>query len=112
MNNPDRIRAFAMRCDGASWEEIGEALHYTWGAVRHDLFSVVQRGGRSPNILDPRIRAYVVSNCNGSVNAFAAQLGVCQSHLSRVLARTARAGEALRNKVLDATGIDLDDGEA
>ena len=105
MNRQDRIRAFSMRCEGMTWAQIGAALNYDSQTVAKDLRSVLDRQPRVPAILYPRLKGYVRENCQGSVGAFAGQLGVSPYRLRRVLVHGDPPSERLRGKLLAATGL-------
>ena len=41
MDQQDQIKAFALRCQGKTWAEIGEELHYDEQTVSKSLRSVI-----------------------------------------------------------------------
>ena len=46
MDQQDQIRAFALRCQGKTWAEIGEELHYDEQTISKSLRSVINRRPR------------------------------------------------------------------
>lgn len=105
LNKEDRIRAFALRCDGASWDEIGKALHYTGTNVAQDIQCVVSRGGRVPKIIYPEIKRYIIDNCGGSIEKFAASIHSSASTIRPILVHGEEPGRHVRKKIYDATGF-------
>ncbi len=105
MTRDERIRAFSMRCDGKSWEQIAAALHRDPRGVARDLQSVLQRPTRHPTIRYPAIRDHVEMNHSGSVEAFAHSMGVSPYRLRRVIIHGDTPSPALKDKLIRATGL-------
>ncbi len=104
MTASERIRAFSLRCSGATWEEIGEILHYDARTVARDLQSVLNKRPRSPAILYPAIRQYVRARYAGSIEAFARDIHVSPHRLRRALLE-GDAPESMRQKIVEALGL-------
>lgn len=75
MTNTERVRAFAMRLNGANWEKIGHELGYSGNSVRDDLFRCIRLPPRQPNVIYPVIRDYIAANYGGVVRKFALDIG-------------------------------------
>jgi len=100
LTRDERIRAFALRCDGATWEQIGRELHYEPNTVRTDLLNVVKRGSRIPAVLYPAVRRYLLRRHSGSINAFAKDLHVNPHELRKVIVYGAPPGKTLKKKLI------------
>lgn len=105
MNNEDRKKAFAMRLNGATYEEIAEALHYDPGTVARDLKLVLERKARQPKIMYPAILDYVQRHCSGSIEVFARRMGVSPHRLRLVLVHGAMPSEHMLTKVSEQMGM-------
>ena len=97
MTRDERTTAFALRQDGATWEEIGEELGYDSSTVRKDLLSAIQC--RPPGIIYPAAERLVVAQYNGSINEFARHLRVSPHRLRQVLLHGAKPSESLLDKI-------------
>lgn len=66
MTKQELLRAFEMRVDGLSYEQIGEALHYDAGGISDALYRVVNKtcvyGRTMRRIVYPEIAAYCKAN--------------------------------------------------
>ena len=105
MNRQDRVRAFSMRCDGMTWAQIGAALNYDPQTIAKDLHAVLEKRPRALRIRYPTIRNHILTQCCGSVEIFAGELGVSPYRLRRVLVYGDAPSETLRQKILTATGL-------
>ncbi len=104
MTTPERIRAFSLRCSGATWEEIGAVLHYDPRTVARDLRGVLEKHPKQPAILYPAIRQYIRARFAGSIESFAREIHVSPHRLRRALLE-GDAPEGLRRKIVAALGI-------
>lgn len=105
MNKSDRIRAFAMRCDGSTWEQIGQAMSYDGQSVAKDLHTVLKKAPRRPAIRYPALANYVLTHCGGSIEVFARGMHVSPHRLRRVLVHGDEPSGSLCQKLLEATGL-------
>ena len=106
MEQEERIKAFTLRCEGKTWAQIGEILHYDEQTVSKDLHGVIKRlPKRRAGIRYPRLREYVKQQCNGSITVFAGQMGVSPYHLRRVLVHGDKASPKLSSKIQAATEL-------
>ena len=105
MEQEERVKAFTLRCEGKTWAQIGEILHYDEKTVSKELQAVLQKQPHRPAIRYPKLKEYVHRRCNGSIVVFARQMGVSPYHLRRVLVYGHQAGPKLRTKIQLATGL-------
>lgn len=105
MNQEERVKAFVLRCEGKTWAEIGEVLHYDEKTVSRSLRTIVNERVKRPSVRDPRLRRYIEKEYDGSITKFAGQIGVSPYHLRQVLIHGDRAGAKLRKKIQDATNL-------
>lgn len=105
MTKADRIRAFSLRCDGMTWEQIGQIMNYDPQTIAKDLHSVLEKMPRVPDLKSAALKAFLLQNCSGSVEKFAAMLGVSPYRLRRVIVYGDAPGKNLRCKILEATGL-------
>ncbi len=105
MNRDDRIRAFSLRCDGMTWEEIGQVMHYDGQSVAKDLRSVLEKRPRIPDVRSPAVRDYLVRECSGSLPELAARMGVSPYRLRRVLVYGDQPTQHMRVKLLAVTNL-------
>lgn len=105
MNKSDRMRAFSMRCDGMTWEQIGGAMNYDARAISRDLQSVMEKPPRMPAILYPAVKEFVRQRCFGSIEVFANIMRVSPHRLRRVLVHGDKPTEALIQKIAESTGL-------
>lgn len=104
MTTAERIRAFSLRCSGATWEEIGAILHYDGRTVARDLRSVLEKHPKQPAILYPAIRQHIRARYAGSIEGFARDLHVSPHRLRRALLE-GDAPESMRQKIVEALGL-------
>lgn len=105
MTNPDRRTAFALRLEGKSWEEIGQALGYCGSTVYADLTACIRQTPRQPNICYPALRAYVAEHCEGSVLRFSAACGVRVNTLYPLFSGKTAPRQPVIDAILRATGL-------
>lgn len=67
MTRKERMRAFNMRLDGATWSQIDAALGYETGATHIDMKNVLFGRFRNPNIVYPVLKRWVMRHCEGSI---------------------------------------------
>lgn len=99
MTKDERMRAFALRCEGATWEEIGEILHYTGNAVCQDIHRIVDRKPSLPKIVYPNIYKAMCKNYGGSISQLADAMHVSPHRLRRVLLGDDAPTENLKAKL-------------
>lgn len=105
MNKADRVRAFSMRCDGMTWEEIGRTMNYDGQSVAKDLRSVLEKRPHIPDVRSPAVKEVLLRECSGSLSVLAARMEVSPYRLRRVLVYGDTPSAAMRKKLLDATGL-------
>ena len=105
MNQQDQIRAFALRCQGMTWAQIGQVMHYDEQTISKSLHSVIGRRPRQPKVRYPRLQRYVNTHFGGSVQAFARAIEASPHRLRRVVVYGEHPGPALLHKLQSATGL-------
>lgn len=105
MNKDDRMRAFAMRCEGKTWVQIAEALNYDETTVRDDLHAVLERQKHCPRIIYPALAKYICRNHDGSIERFAVSMQASPHRLRSVLVYGEFPSESLINKITTITGM-------
>jgi len=105
MNKNDRMRAFSLRCDGCTWDEISKVLGYESSTIARDIHSVIEKGVHTPQIIYPKLLAFVLMKCDGSIENFARQLGVHPHRLRRVLVYGDQPSERMINIVTEYTKL-------
>ena len=76
MTNTERRRAFALRLDGQSWEEIGGTLGYAGNTVYQDLRDCLACRPRRIRTVYPALGRIITERYGGSVRAFSLDCGV------------------------------------
>jgi len=105
LTKTERMLAFSMRCDGHSYGEIAEVLHYDQRTIAKDLHAVLEKEAKVPPILFPALREYVRDKCEGSIETFAGQMRVSPHRLRRVLVHGDAPSEHLLNKITEITNL-------
>ena len=99
MDQEMRMKAFALRCRGMTWAEIGECLNYDERAIDRELHAVIEKQDRRLRIRYPRLRVYVQDECGGSIRVFAERMQVSPYRLRQVLLHGVSPGTKLRRKI-------------
>lgn len=85
MTDLERKRAFALRLQGNSWAEIGQALSYSESTVRQDMERCLRGTNRCVQTVYPALRSCIRRDFGGSVRAFARACGLPPRVLYAVL---------------------------
>ena len=104
MTAHERIRAFALRCNGATWEEIAEIMHYDAHTISRDLRNVLEKRPHEPPILYPLIRRHVRREYAGSSERMAHAMHVSPHRLRQALLY-GDAPDVLREKIMRELGL-------
>ena len=104
MTRDERLRAFALREAGASYEEIGEALNYDAQTVAKDLKRALEFQ-RVTKIVYTAVAEYAEKECGGSVERLAHALGVSPHRLRQVLYYGKQPTQKLALKLSAALGL-------
>lgn len=104
MTKDERIRAFAMRLEGAMWEDISEIIGYSPSTVREDLLDCIKRVPKQPNIPWPGLREYVNTHCQGNVKVLALTVGIKPSTMYSFCS-TGKISEWAESCICKATGM-------
>lgn len=99
MDQEMRMKAFALRCRGMTWAEIGESLNYDERAIDRELHAVIEKQDRRLRIRYPRLRVYVQDECGGSIRVFAERMKVSPYRLRQVLLHGVPPGAKLKSKI-------------
>jgi hypothetical protein len=105
MNKEDRMKAFALRCDGFTWAQIAERLNYDETTVRDDLHTVLDKQKKCPRIIYPALAKYICQNHAGSIERFAISLQASPHRLRLVLVCGEFPSESLITKITTTTGM-------
>lgn len=104
MRTQDRLRAFELRANGLTWEEIGERLNYDGSTVSKDVHRVVNDGPRLVPLPQP-LADYMDAYCGGKLNVLAHQLEISPTWLRKVFRGQAKPSPALRERLARLTGL-------
>lgn len=104
MTRAERLRAFALREAGASYEEIGAEMNYDAQTVAKDLKRVLDKQ-RVTKIVYPAVASYVAKECDGSAEQLAHLLGVSPHRLRQVLYYGKPPTQKLALKLSAALGL-------
>ena len=105
MDQQDQIRAFTLRCQGMTWTQIGQVMHYDEQTISKSLHAVIKKQSRRPKIRYPLLQKYVNAHYDGSLRAFAQAIGASPYRLRRVLVCGEPPGPILLHKILSATNL-------
>lgn len=98
MTRDERIKAFTMRIDGYSWEDISKAVGYESATVFGDLTRCIRKKRRPVSIVYPAIREICYQRFDGSITKMAYALGMSDSTLRDQLNGTCQpSGRTIRN---------------
>lgn len=110
MTRNERIKAFTMRVDGCSWQEIAKEIGYADSTIRYDLQACVRVPPRPPSVLYPVIRKYIVDNYGGIVKNFALDVGgISYSQAYQMLSGRTGATKDFRERVSKLMGIPVEE---
>lgn len=105
MTRSERLRAFEMRIDGATWKEIGAALNYEPSTVCNDITLCVHSIPKQVRCCYPAIRD-VIARDYGSIRAFADHCGLPANTLYYLFGDPRRRPAAATvDAILIATGL-------
>ena len=99
MDQEMRMKAFAMRCRGMTWAQIGESLNYDEHTIDKELHAVIEKQDRRLGIRYPRLRVYVQEECGGSIRVFAERMKVSPYRLRQVLLHGVPPSPKLKSKI-------------
>lgn len=106
MTRQDRLSAFQMRLNGKSWGQIADALGYEYTSVYLDMNRVLQRGVRRlMPVIYPRLREYIIQNCEGSTARFARRCGVSPNTMYCALSGAKPVSAKTARTILRETGL-------
>ena len=85
MTREERIKAFSMRLDGCSWQEIGKKMGYEPATVFGDVSRCIHKKRRNLPIVYPALCEICVHQFDGSISKMATAMGVSDSTLRNQL---------------------------
>lgn len=85
MTRAERIKAFSMRLDGYSWQEIGKKLGYEPATVFGDISRCIHKKRWALPIAYPALREICARQFDGSISKMATAMGVSDSTLRNQL---------------------------
>lgn len=110
MTREDRIKAFTMRIDGHNWQEIARELGYADSTIKNDLASCIRVPPRSPSVIYPVIKRYIVDYYGGVVKSFIMDLeDVSYTQAYHMLSGRAAATRPFRESVAKLMGMTVED---
>lgn len=108
MTNDERIKAFTMRLDGKTWEEIGDVLHYAPCTARADIVRCINAAPRKIRCCYPAIRRVIIDQY-GSIRNFSAVCGFHSNTIRLVLSGRCRPSRRVADAILAATGLSYEE---
>lgn len=98
MTRDERIKAFTMRIDGYSWDDISEAVGYERATVFTDLTRCIRKKRRPVPIVYPALRELCYQRFDGSISKMALSLGMSESTLrDQMNGTTQPSGNTIRS---------------
>lgn len=76
MTRDERMKAFELRLDGLTWDEIADIVGYSSSNVEVDLKSCVNGRKRKSVCIYPTLRNILVREYGGSIHRFAGAVGM------------------------------------
>lgn len=105
MTRDEKLKAFEMRMDGATYKQISEKLFYDEEAIRQMFFSVLASKRKPPKIVFPAVRDFVVKNYEGSIRSFAYAAGYSESAIRKCLSYQMNVSEKIKKRICEVTGM-------
>lgn len=105
MTKEEMIRAYAMRLNGASWEDIGKALKYAGVSVYCTLLASIQSKPRQGTVIYPVLRELIETKYHGRITEFVRDIGMPESTTRNILKGIAQPSEPFLRAVENKTGL-------
>ena len=106
MTHAERLRAFEMRLNGATWAQIGAELNYDVATVYNDITCCIRSVPRQVRCCYPAIRQVIIRRHGGSIRAFADYCGLQVNTLYYLFSDPCRRpASATVDAILLATGL-------
>lgn len=109
MTKEEMIRAYAMRLDGESWDEIGKALKYTGVSVYCALLASIQSNPRQGTVIYPVLRELIETKYHGRINEFIRDLGMPKSTTRNILKGISQPSKQFLMALENKTGLSADE---
>lgn len=108
MTKEEMIRAYAMRLDGESWEEIGKALKYAGVSVYCTLLASIQSKPRQGTVIYPVLRELIETKYHGRINEFVRDLEMPESTTRNILKGISQPSRQFLTALEGKTGLSAD----
>ena len=105
MTNQELQKAFIMRLNGKTYEEISKELYYSASSIRDSLDSIVHNGPRVCSTVYPRLNDCIAWNYGGMVMKFAYACGIRASTMYALLNGRMPLTPTHLMKIKQATGL-------
>lgn len=102
MTRDELMRAFEMRIDGMSFEQIGQKMSYSKNAIRQNLVACM-RGGRGQAY--PELECLVMRDYDGNLARFARTCGIPYNALYVAMSGRSRLSKNMVTRICAATGL-------
>lgn len=77
MTNDEKLKAFALRLDGLTWERIAEELHYSVSTVEHDMLNCLRAHCQTRCVcIYPTVKKVLLRDYRGSITALSTASGI------------------------------------
>ena len=107
MTKNDRMKAFSMRLEGYSWQEIGRAIGYTGNTVRQDLTACLMVTPRQVRCAYPVIRRIIEDEYDCNIKSFAAACGMSDGAMRYTLSGQNRVPRKRQEAICSVIGIPM-----
>lgn len=105
MTREEREKAFEMRLDGKSWEEIAEVLGYDAEWIRQDMVEAINKRKKVSAVIYPAVAEHIATHCNGSIYTFACRCNMSKSAMYRIICEGEKPSRKMASKILEETGL-------
>lgn len=105
MTKNDRLKAFSMRLEGYSWQEIGRAIGYTGNTVRQDLTACLMVTPRQVRCAYPVIRRIIEDKYDCNIKTFAAACGMSDGAMRYTLSGQNLVPKKRKDAICSVIGI-------
>lgn len=109
MNREERIKAFTMRLDGFSWEDIGKEIGYEPSTVFCDVSRCIKKRRRPVSIVYPALREMCYQKFDGSLSNMAKALGLSESTLRSQMNGTCQPSGNTIRAILSVFGMTFEE---
>ena len=104
MTNEERLRAFTLRLEGETWEDIGTALGYRGESVSQDLAACLRRP-RLIRSVYPELAMLIRQDYGGCIRDFALACGIRPNLMYDLLSGRKPMTPDREGRIRTATGV-------